>query len=43
MAGGVSCVSDQVHGQPRTQALSTTRLAGGKTPVRVSQILGDNN
>jgi hypothetical protein len=31
--------------QPRTQALSTTRLAGGKTRPgwsRVSQILGDN-
>jgi hypothetical protein len=29
-----------VKAQPRTQALSTTRLAGGKT---LSQILGDNN
>jgi hypothetical protein len=34
--------------QPRTQALSTTRLAGGKTLVQAGhvsprQILGDNN
>ena len=38
MAGGVSCVSDQVHGQPRTQALSTTRLAGGKTLVQAGHV-----